>query len=372
MADAFPRIMTPHPPHSPPKSPPKIKSKPTKQMADLRAGLHIKKPADSEHFPMCIALGDDRIESYFRPIRELGSGAFGTVNLSELTPLGLRLLQHKLKNKGIVIPAHVAVKKIRNARALKQFLIDEIYFLSQYHFTYSINYYGCFENRAGELFIVMEYFKGGDLFDYIEESAKLIDKYLKIGAKGIDGYLAATGKGDLSEMIDAKVEIAKKIALAINELHDNSIVHRDIKPENVLYNQSTGEIRLIDFGLACSIIRKIGRCETNDVGTPSYIDPNFEKLGPVKWTPSVPELYAADWWSYGKLLAAMFYIDTLTRITPHGKVVHFHASAAPALIKMLLPANIQSLIEQLIDPSRTLERRLEPDQIFELLGLPSP
>lgn len=41
-----------------------------------------------------------------------------------------------------------------------------------------------------------------------------------------------------------------KILDAIAYMHEIGLCHRDIKPENILYNQNSGEIKIIDFGVS--------------------------------------------------------------------------------------------------------------------------
>jgi len=36
----------------------------------------------------------------------------------------------------------------------------------------------------------------------------------------------------------------------LSYIHEKNIIHRDISLENILYNQKTGEIKLIDFGIS--------------------------------------------------------------------------------------------------------------------------
>jgi tRNA A-37 threonylcarbamoyl transferase component Bud32/Ca2+-binding EF-hand superfamily protein len=80
-------------------------------------------------------------------------------------------------------------------------------------------------------------------------------------------------------------------------LHDQGIIHSDIKPENILYNKSSGQIKLIDFGLS-KILLPNKKTEVVD-GTLSYVAPEALQLN----------MYCAesDVWSIGIVMYLLTY-----------------------------------------------------------------
>ena len=68
--------------------------------------------------------------------------------------------------------------------------------------------------------------------------------------------------------------IVGHLAEALAVAHDRGLIHRDIKPSNVLIEQSTGQPKLTDFGLALDmdLDAQLTR-EGTIAGTPAYISP---------------------------------------------------------------------------------------------------
>ncbi|MBA3644741.1 MAG: serine/threonine protein kinase [Gemmatimonadaceae bacterium] len=75
---------------------------------------------------------------------------------------------------------------------------------------------------------------------------------------------------------DVVANIVGQIAAGVQAAHDANIVHRDLKPENVMYNPETGEVKLLDFGIATDTEASADERLTRAgffVGTLMYIAP---------------------------------------------------------------------------------------------------
>ena len=134
-----------------------------------------------------------------------------------------------------------------------------------------IRFYDVFEN-SDFIYIVMEYLKGGDFFNYLES------KNFKISENR------------------AKT-IAHQIATAIFYLHSFGIAHRDLKPENILMvsTEYDSQIKLVDFGLSKTF--GPGEVCKEPFGTLCYVSPEILLQKPYD--------KSVDCWSFGIIIYLM-------------------------------------------------------------------
>ena len=174
--------------------------------------------------------GNIKDEYFFE--RQVGHGGFGVV--------------YKAKNRNT--HRTVAIKAIQEHKVtdISNF-IREYQLLSTLDHPNVINIYEIWQWKK-MLFLVTEYCKGGDLFNYVLERDSLPEKDVKL--------------------------IMKQCMYTLNYLHSKGICHRDIKLENlVLFNfNDISHIKLIDFGLSKDV-QKHANIKSLCSGSPFYIAP---------------------------------------------------------------------------------------------------
>ena len=131
-----------------------------------------------------------------------------------------------------------------------------------------INLYDIWENR-GELYLVLEYVSGGELFDYV------------------------SGNGALPE--EEAVRLFRQIIAGLSYCHRFNICHRDLKPENILLDRNRN-IKLADFGMAA--LQPNGTWLNTSCGSPHYAAPEIIQGNQYRGD-------TADIWSTGIILFAM-------------------------------------------------------------------
>ncbi|KAM7520700.1 hypothetical protein LguiB_019662 [Lonicera macranthoides] len=203
--------------------------------------------------------GGSSVDAFLRTYKlgkTLGIGSFGKVKIAE----------HSLTGHKVAI-------KILNRRKIKNMEMEEkvrreIKILRLFMHPHIIRLYEVVETPM-DIYVVMEYVKSGELFDYIVE------------------------KGRLQE--DEARNFFQQIISGVEYCHRNMVVHRDLKPENLLLD-SKCNVKIADFGL--SNIMRDGHFLKTSCGSPNYAAPEVIS-GKLYAGPEV------DVWSCGVILYAL-------------------------------------------------------------------
>jgi calcium-dependent protein kinase len=181
-----------------------------------------------------------KFEDKYIIVKEIGSGAFS------------RCLKVKNKITGVSFACKELSKK--NVSDYKG-LMAEVNLMIKLDHPNIIKLYEVYENES-YIYLIMEYCRGGELFDRV---------------------IAKTEKGQQYTEKEA-ASLFKQIMSAINYCHKNGIVHRDLKPENLLFlsKSENSPIKVIDFGMS-KRFDSTTKIMNERVGTAYYISPEVLK-----------------------------------------------------------------------------------------------
>ena len=206
-------------------------------------------------------------DKYYKKIRNLGSGSYGTVYLAK----------NVLKDNLVAIKV---IEKVPSNIIDDMEIKNEINILKSLSHPNIVKIYEFFDT-AVDYYIVTEYCKKGELFDYINN--KYSERQLAV--------------------------LFYQVFSGLCYLHEKKILHRDLKLENLMISEiekdiNTGEeyfwMKIIDFGTAKIFERK--KKEKEIIGSSYYIAPEVLKKNYNE---------KCDTWSVGVIL----YM-TLTGVPP--------------------------------------------------------
>lgn len=95
----------------------------------------------------------------------------------------------------------------------------------------------------------------------------------------LDGFVAERGRLPLRTVL----KITTQIADALDYAHRNGVVHQDIKPENIAVTSDSGNVKVMDFGIARVRDEETADSPATDdvAGTPPYMAPEQIRRGEV-------------------------------------------------------------------------------------------
>jgi len=233
-----------------------------------------------------------RLEQYYELGKEIGRGAFSIVR------------QGRMRENS----KPVAVKVIQNIGEARFLHRNEIEILARVEHENIVQTHDVFERKT-ETYIVMEYMRGGELYDVIAEADSFSEKISR--------------------------EVLRDILKGIQYLHSNGIVHRDLKPENLLCNSkifpplvkvrrsqlwlqaldrfqgvyvnrymNVTPLQIADFGLSAYLGSDRGEMLNTLVGSPGYVAPEILL--------KIPYSKPVDMWAVGVIFHQM-----LTSLLPY-------------------------------------------------------
>ncbi|XP_016998598.2 5'-AMP-activated protein kinase catalytic subunit alpha-2 [Drosophila takahashii] len=186
----------------------------------------------------------------------LGTGTFGKVKIGEHQITRVKVAV-KILNRQKIKSLDVVGKIRREIQNLKLFRHPHIIKLYQVISTPS------------DIFMIMEYVSGGELFDYIVKHGKLQEHQAR--------------------------RFFQQIISGVDYCHRHMIVHRDLKPENLLLDHNM-HVKIADFGLSNMMLD--GEFLRTSCGSPNYAAPEVIS-GKLYAGPEV------DIWSCGVILYAL-------------------------------------------------------------------
>ncbi|KAI6968353.1 Pkinase-domain-containing protein [Hortaea werneckii] len=191
-----------------------------------------------------------------------------------------------------------------------------------------VRLYDVWENR-NELYLIMEYVDGGELFHYVDERKGLHE--------------------------DEAVYIFRQIVSALLYCHRLLICHRDLKPENILLNKEDLTVKLIDFGMAA--LQPKGRLLSTPCGSPHYAAPEVVSSRPYDGT-------QADVWSCGVILYVMLTGTTPFNYSQDGdiRVLFRYIAKADYFMPPDLSAAAKDLIRRIFVPDPS--KRITMDEVW--------
>lgn len=170
-------------------------------------------------------------------------------------------------------------------------------------------------SAKGRPYFVMEYIKGMNLADYMEQT---------------------------KSTVKVKTNILMQAAKALSFAHKNGVIHRDIKPANILIS-SEGHVKLLDFGIAW-LTKAKNDPNSKILGTPDY-------MSPEQFSSPFDVTHLSDIYSLGVLMYEL-YMQKLP--TEHLENI--------AQNMALVPQPVVQLVEQCLE----LRPELRPQSMDEV------
>jgi energy-coupling factor transporter ATP-binding protein EcfA2 len=140
------------------------------------------------------------------------------------------------------------------------------------------------------------------------------------------------------------LSLAPRIVANLEKIHNAKVIHKDINPANIVLNPETGQIKIIDFGIASVLQRENPGLKNPNVleGTLAYISP--EQTGRMNRSLD----YRTDFYSLGVSFYELLTGQLPFRANDALELVHCHLAKQPLEINSLVREKIPPVVEAII------------------------
>ncbi|MDJ0557660.1 MAG: AAA family ATPase, partial [Microcystis sp. M53599_WE4] len=140
------------------------------------------------------------------------------------------------------------------------------------------------------------------------------------------------------------LSLAPRIVANLEKIHNAKVIHKDINPANIVLNPETGQIKIIDFGIASVLRRENPGLKNPNVleGTLAYISP--EQTGRMNRSLD----YRTDFYSLGVSFYELLTGQLPFRAKDALELVHCHLAKQPLEINSLVREKIPPVVEAII------------------------
>ena len=250
---------------------------------------------------------------YLVPVREVGSGAFGSV-YQVVDMSSDPATRPSQSSKPRCYALKVIPKLADNADSVWR---EREALLRTAGSDWLCGFVGSWQD-ATNYYLLMDFVEGGDLMSLAIS--------VESSPESLRGVILGDFVDESPDITPREVQmVVAELIIALEELHKRKIIHRDIKPRNILFD-ADGHVVLGDYGISRdfnlppspsalkqstpslgrrmrNLTRRYGKGQTRKENTTAaYGSPAY--MAPEVWM-GIPYSYEADFWSVGVL---MYYL----------------------------------------------------------------
>jgi PAS domain S-box-containing protein len=162
------------------------------------------------------------------------------------------------------------------------------------------------------------------------------------GAKSLNILMNSTNYS-----LEESLVIAIQVCVSLGEIHSANVIHKDINPSNIVMNPVSGQLKIIDFGIATGLAHENTLLVNPKIldGTLAYMSP--EQTGRM----NRPIDYRSDYYSLGVTLFELFSGRLPFETIDPLELVHCHIARTPKPpheFKSQIPEAISNIILKLL------------------------